>query len=115
MNPGRIAGWGYEVVVPDLYADGGARRCLVATMRSLMTGTGKALVDIETSRQRLIDAGGQALSEGHGNSRHEDTEGNGSVYVKAPWGMLIELQALPHGHYYGEDSEADVWTPPTRG
>lgn len=37
------------------------------------------------------------------------------MYVKAPWGMLIELQTLPHGHYYGEDSEADVWTPPTRG
>ncbi|MDV6000090.1 dienelactone hydrolase family protein [Kocuria rhizophila] len=56
MNPGRIAGWGYEVVVPDLYSDGGARRCLVATMRSLMTGTGtgKALVDIETSRQWLL-------------------------------------------------------------
>ena len=71
--------------------------------------------DIETSRQRLIDAGGQALSEVHGNSRHEDTEGNGSVYVKAPWGMLIELQTLPHGHYYGEDSEAEVWTPPARG
>ena len=38
MNPGRIAGWGYEIVVPDLYLDGGARRRLVATMRSLMTG-----------------------------------------------------------------------------
>lgn len=54
MNPGRIAGWGYEVVVPDLYSDGGARRRLVATMRALSTGKGEALVDIETSRQWLL-------------------------------------------------------------
>lgn len=54
MNPGRIAGWGYEIVVPDLYLDGGARRCLVATMRALSTGKGEALVDIETSRQWLL-------------------------------------------------------------
>ena len=51
----RIAGWGYVVVVPDLYSDGGARRCLAATMRCLMTGRGKALVDIETGRQWLLD------------------------------------------------------------
>lgn len=54
MNPGRIAGWGYEIVVPDLYLDGGARRCLVATMRALSTGKGEALVDIKTSRQWLL-------------------------------------------------------------
>lgn len=46
----RIAGWGYEVVVPDLYSDGGVRRCLVATMRSRMTSKGKALVDTEPGR-----------------------------------------------------------------
>ncbi|MDO4918132.1 dienelactone hydrolase family protein [Kocuria sp.] len=49
----RIAGWGYTVVVPDLYSDGGARRCLVATMRSLTTGTGKAVADIESARRWL--------------------------------------------------------------
>lgn len=47
----RIASWGYVVVVPDLYSDGGARRCLAATMRSLSTGKGKAIADIETARQ----------------------------------------------------------------
>lgn len=51
----RIAGWGYVVIVPDLYSDGGARRCLAATMRSLMTGRGKALADIEASRLWLLD------------------------------------------------------------
>lgn len=47
----RIAGWGYRVVVPDLYSDGGARRCLVATMRAMVSGHGRAFTDIETARQ----------------------------------------------------------------
>ncbi|MFD3801942.1 UNVERIFIED_CONTAM: hypothetical protein RF649_14800 [Kocuria sp. CPCC 205295] len=55
--------------------------------------------------------GGKALLEIHDNSRHEDTPGNGSVYVKAPWGMLIELQTIPGGHYYPEDSQSEVWMP----
>lgn len=67
--------------------------------------------DIEGMRQRLIDAGGEALSEVHGNSRYEDTPGNGSVYVRAPWGTLIELQTIPNGHYYPDDSQSQVWMP----
>lgn len=67
--------------------------------------------DIEGSLQRLVDAGGEALSEVHENSRHEDSPGNGSVYVRAPWGMLIELQTIPNGHY---DSKAEVWIPSPR-
>ncbi|WP_066912180.1 VOC family protein [Millisia brevis] len=67
--------------------------------------------DIEGMRRRLIDAGGTALSDVHGNSRFEDTPGNGSVYVRAPWGMLIELQTIPNGHYYPADSQAKVWMP----
>lgn len=47
----RIAGWGYVVVVPDLYSDGGARRCLAATMRAMASGQGRAITDIETARQ----------------------------------------------------------------
>lgn len=70
--------------------------------------------DIDACLERLVAAGGEALSEVHENSRHEDTEGNGSVYVKAPWGMLIELQTIPNGHYYPEDSEAEVWMPSPR-
>ncbi|WP_342372874.1 VOC family protein [Propioniciclava soli] len=71
--------------------------------------------DIEGSLRRLVDAGGQALSAVHPNSRYEDTPGNGSVYVRAPWGTLIELQTIPSGHYYPDDSEAEVWTPPRAG
>ena len=70
--------------------------------------------DIDGSLQRLVDAGGIALSEVHGNSRYEDSPGNGSVYVKAPWGMLIELQTIPNGHYYPDDSESEVWMPQPR-
>ncbi|MGP9694295.1 VOC family protein [Brachybacterium sp. AOP25-B2-12] len=70
--------------------------------------------DLPGSLERLVAAGGTALSEIHGNSRHEDSPGNGSVYVKAPWGMLIELQTIPAGHYYGDDSQAEVWMPSPR-
>lgn len=71
--------------------------------------------DIDASLQRLVAAGGTALSEVHGNSRYEDTPGNGSVYVRAPWGTLFELQTIPEGHYYPRDSQADVWMPERRG
>lgn len=70
--------------------------------------------DIEGVLARAVAAGGQALSEVHDNSRHEDTPGNGSVYVRPPWGGLIELQTLPNGHWYGPDSESEVWSPPQR-
>ena len=70
--------------------------------------------DIEGALRRLIAAGATALSEVHGNSRHEDTPGNGSVYVRPPWGGLIELQSIPGGYYYPDDSEAPTWTPEAR-
>ncbi|CAG70246.1 MULTISPECIES: VOC family protein [Acinetobacter] len=34
-----------------------------------------------------------------------------SIYALSPWGMLIELQTIPHGYYYDEKSEATVWIP----
>lgn len=70
--------------------------------------------DIDRALERAVAAGARKLSEVHGNSAHEDTEGNGSVYTAAPWGTLIELQTLPHGHWYDADSEARAWTPPRR-
>ncbi|MDO5656797.1 MAG: VOC family protein [Paracoccus sp. (in: a-proteobacteria)] len=60
---------------------------------------------------RLVEAGGEPLSEIHGNSAHEDTPGNGSVYVRPPWGGLIELQTIPGGYRYGPDAEAEAWLP----
>ncbi len=47
--------------MPDLYSQGGARRCLVGTFRSLRSGEGRAYVDLETSREFLL-----AQSESNG-------------------------------------------------
>jgi len=68
--------------------------------------------DIEAVTARAVAAGATALSEPHPNSRHEDTPGNASVYLRAPWGSIIELQALPGGHWYGTGSETELWSPP---
>ncbi|MCI2899979.1 hypothetical protein [Staphylococcus hominis] len=56
-------------------------------------------------------AGAEPLSETHDNSTYEDTKGSKSVYIKAPFNALIELQAIPNGYYYREDSEAKVFIP----
>ena len=42
--------------------------------------------DVDAAVRRMVAAGGQMLSEVHGNSRYEDTPGNASVYARAPWG-----------------------------
>lgn len=70
--------------------------------------------DIQACLRRLVAAGGVALSEVHGNSRHEDTPGNGSVYVRPPWGGLVELQTIPGGNYYPDGSQAEAWLPAPR-
>lgn len=67
--------------------------------------------DINYAIERVKAAGGKFLSEVHGNSRHEDTKDNASVYFHTPWGSLIELQSIPNGYYYPEDSEAETWIP----
>lgn len=53
----RLAAAGYLVLAVDLYSDGGARRCLVSTMRSLAAGQGRAFTDLATARQWLLDSG----------------------------------------------------------
>ncbi len=67
--------------------------------------------DIQLTIEKVKAAGGQFLSEIHADSRHEDTEGNASVYFHTPWGSLIELQSIPNGYYYPEESEAPIWIP----
>ncbi len=67
--------------------------------------------EFDKAFERIQKAGGVALSEPHDNTRYEDTEGNKTVYVQAPWGSLIELQTVPSGFYYPENSEAEVFTP----
>ena len=70
--------------------------------------------DVDAAVRRMVAAGGQMLSEVHGNSRYEDTPGNASVYARAPWGTLIELQSILGGCYYPQDAAGEVWLPPRR-
>jgi len=49
----RIAAAGFITIAVDLYSAGGARRCLVATVRAMMKGEGRALLDIEAARRWL--------------------------------------------------------------
>lgn len=67
--------------------------------------------DFEVAVAKVISAGGELISEPHSNTRYEDTEGNQTVYVKTPWGSLIELQTVPNGFYYPPDNEAELFTP----
>lgn len=50
----RLAAAGYLTFAPDLFSDGGARRCLISTFRALFAGKGKPFADIEAARQRLL-------------------------------------------------------------
>ena len=49
----RMAEAGYLALMPDLFAQGGARKCLVATFRALRSREGRAFVDIESARAFL--------------------------------------------------------------
>lgn len=67
--------------------------------------------DFDTALERMVEAGGKPVSEPHENTRYEDSVGSQTIYFKAPWGSLIELQTIPNGYYYPENSEADVFIP----
>lgn len=46
----RLAEAGYLTLALDLFSDGGPRRCLVGTMRSMITGEGRVFTDLATAR-----------------------------------------------------------------
>jgi carboxymethylenebutenolidase len=51
----RVAAGGYVAFAPDLYSYGFAPQCLLATMRTLMKGSGgRALEDIDAARDYLV-------------------------------------------------------------
>jgi carboxymethylenebutenolidase len=52
----RLAAAGYLTIGPDLFSDGGPRRCIVSTFGHLFSGHGKPFADIEAARQYLTDA-----------------------------------------------------------
>jgi len=49
----RMARAGYLTLAVDLYSAGGMRRCVISTMRSLFSGSGRPYLDIETAREWL--------------------------------------------------------------
>lgn len=51
----RLAAAGYLAIMPDLFSEGGARRCLRATFSALRNGEGRAFRDIEAARRWLVD------------------------------------------------------------
>jgi carboxymethylenebutenolidase len=50
----RMAEAGYLTLGVDLFSDGGARKCVMSTFRSLASGKGKPFADIEAGRQWLL-------------------------------------------------------------
>jgi carboxymethylenebutenolidase len=50
----HLAKLGYITAMPDLFSEGGMRKCIFATFRSLRSGTGRAFADIEAARQTLL-------------------------------------------------------------
>ena len=50
----RMAAAGYLSLMPDLFTAGGARRCLVPTMRAIAAGSGRPFVDVEAARTHLL-------------------------------------------------------------
>ncbi|MFJ9622563.1 dienelactone hydrolase family protein [Streptomyces sp. NPDC101181] len=51
----RLAEAGYLALMPDLFTDGGTRRCLVPTMRAALSGRGRAYRDIHAARTYLTE------------------------------------------------------------
>jgi carboxymethylenebutenolidase len=52
----RLARMGYLAVAVDLFSAGGARKCLVSTMRDMTRGQGRAFTDIDVARQWLLES-----------------------------------------------------------
>ena len=49
----RLAGMGYLVLMPDIFVDGGVRKCIRATFSAITSGQGRAWVDVEAARAYL--------------------------------------------------------------
>jgi carboxymethylenebutenolidase len=50
----HLAALGYLALMPDLFTEGGFRRCIWATFRAMTSGEGRAYADIETARRTLV-------------------------------------------------------------
>ncbi len=52
----RLAVAGYLTLAVDLFSAGGTKRCLVSTMRAMLSGHGRAFADIDAARGWLLAA-----------------------------------------------------------
>lgn len=50
----RVAQAGYIAIMPDLFSDGGARRCLVSTFRAIAAREGRPFADVEVTRRHVV-------------------------------------------------------------
>ncbi|WP_210505553.1 dienelactone hydrolase family protein [Naasia sp. SYSU D00057] len=50
----RMAEAGFLSLMPDLFVEGGPRRCLRATFRDIVRGEGRSFDDVETARSALV-------------------------------------------------------------
>ena len=53
----RMADAGFVVIMPDLFVEGGVRKCLRSTFRDIFAGEGRTFDDVETARQALVARG----------------------------------------------------------
>jgi carboxymethylenebutenolidase len=53
LHTRRLASAGYLTLAVDLFSAGGVRRCLVSTMRAMLTGKGRVFADLEAGRKWL--------------------------------------------------------------
>ncbi|MEV6235454.1 dienelactone hydrolase family protein [Lentzea sp. NPDC051838] len=56
LHTDRMARLGYLTLAVDLYSEGGTRKCLVSTIRAMLSGRGRAFTDIEVARRYLAES-----------------------------------------------------------
>jgi carboxymethylenebutenolidase len=80
----RLAEMGLVAVVPDLFSEGGPRRCLKATFGALRSGRGRAFQDFAAARQWLLD-------------RDDTTDDVGIIGFCMGGGFALACAAPKHG------------------
>jgi catechol 2,3-dioxygenase-like lactoylglutathione lyase family enzyme len=67
--------------------------------------------DMETARQRVIDAGGTPLVGPSLLPGIESGKGNMWLYTLSPWGSIIELVSFPSSQPYEQTTPLRRWRP----